>query len=108
MLIPLAVVVNPIGAECYGLSPSAIVSWIADFSNTYHAVTTWQESSPSLFKNRHLTLDQIPIVGGHPARATAPRLGLTMHFGSHTMHQASDPCWLAGGKTSSTVGILNN
>jgi len=32
--------VNPNGAECYGLSPSAMVSWIADFSNTYHAATS--------------------------------------------------------------------
>ncbi|KIM47182.1 glycoside hydrolase family 25 protein [Hebeloma cylindrosporum] len=31
---------NPNGAECYGLSPSAMVSWIADFSNTYHAATS--------------------------------------------------------------------
>lgn len=26
-------------AECYGLSASAMVSWIADFSNTYHSKT---------------------------------------------------------------------
>lgn len=30
---------NPSGAECYGLSASAMVSWIEDFSNTYHAAT---------------------------------------------------------------------
>ncbi|KAI0760064.1 glycoside hydrolase superfamily [Fomes fomentarius] len=30
---------NPSGAECYGLSASAMVSWIKDFSNTYHAAT---------------------------------------------------------------------
>ena len=30
---------NPSGAECYGLSASAMVSWIRDFSNTYHSST---------------------------------------------------------------------
>ncbi|KAI9064782.1 glycoside hydrolase family 25 protein [Trametes sanguinea] len=30
---------NPNGAECYGLSASAMVSWIKDFSNTYHSST---------------------------------------------------------------------
>ncbi|THU78877.1 glycoside hydrolase [Dendrothele bispora CBS 962.96] len=30
---------NPSGAECYGLSASAMVSWIKDFSNTYHSKT---------------------------------------------------------------------
>ncbi|KLO20213.1 glycoside hydrolase family 25 protein [Schizopora paradoxa] len=30
---------NPDGAECYGLSESAMVSWIKDFSNTYEAKT---------------------------------------------------------------------
>ena len=27
----------PSGNECYGLSQSAMVSWIKDFSNTYHS-----------------------------------------------------------------------
>ncbi|TFK37987.1 glycoside hydrolase family 25 protein [Crucibulum laeve] len=31
---------NPNGAECYGLSAAAMVNWISDFSNTYHAATT--------------------------------------------------------------------
>ncbi|KAJ7196476.1 glycoside hydrolase family 25 protein [Mycena pura] len=31
---------NPSGAECYGLSASAMVAWISDFSSTYHAATT--------------------------------------------------------------------
>ncbi|WP_460604290.1 lysozyme [Jatrophihabitans fulvus] len=30
---------NPSGATCYGLSPSAMGSWIRDFSNTYHSAT---------------------------------------------------------------------
>ncbi|HKN53552.1 MAG TPA: lysozyme [Amycolatopsis sp.] len=30
---------NPYGATCYGLSPSAMTSWILDFHNTYHAKT---------------------------------------------------------------------
>jgi len=30
---------NPSGAECYGLTASGMVSWIADFSNTYQAAT---------------------------------------------------------------------
>jgi len=31
---------NPSGATCYGLSPAAMVAWIADFVATYHAKTT--------------------------------------------------------------------
>ena len=31
---------NPYGTECYGLSALAMVSWIQDFSDTYHGVTT--------------------------------------------------------------------
>jgi GH25 family lysozyme M1 (1,4-beta-N-acetylmuramidase) len=31
---------NPYGAKCYGLGPSAMVAWIADFADTYHALTT--------------------------------------------------------------------
>lgn len=31
---------NPYGATCYGLSASSMVSWIASFSNEYHARTT--------------------------------------------------------------------
>ncbi|KAK7680196.1 hypothetical protein QCA50_016705 [Cerrena zonata] len=30
---------NPSGAECYGLSASAMVAWIKDFSTTYHSKT---------------------------------------------------------------------
>ncbi|WP_199440405.1 lysozyme [Umezawaea beigongshangensis] len=30
---------NPYGGTCYGLSASAMVNWILDFSNTYHART---------------------------------------------------------------------
>ncbi|WP_238151408.1 lysozyme [Kribbella sindirgiensis] len=30
---------NPYGATCYGLSASAMVSWIRDFANTYKAAT---------------------------------------------------------------------
>ena len=30
---------NPYGATCYGLSKSAMTTWIRDFSNTYHART---------------------------------------------------------------------
>ncbi|TFK47628.1 N,O-diacetylmuramidase [Heliocybe sulcata] len=30
---------NPDGAECYGLSASGMVSWISDFSTTYHSHT---------------------------------------------------------------------
>jgi len=31
---------NPYGAECYGLSQSAMVSWIASFADAYQALTT--------------------------------------------------------------------
>jgi GH25 family lysozyme M1 (1,4-beta-N-acetylmuramidase) len=31
---------NPYGAGCYGLSPSAMVSWIASFNDTYEALTS--------------------------------------------------------------------
>jgi len=30
---------NPSGNECYGLSHAAMVSWVKDFSNTYHSKT---------------------------------------------------------------------
>jgi hypothetical protein len=30
---------NPYGAECYGMSAAGMVSWIMDFSNTYHSKT---------------------------------------------------------------------
>jgi GH25 family lysozyme M1 (1,4-beta-N-acetylmuramidase) len=30
---------NPYGPECYGLSTSAMVSWIGDFVGSYHALT---------------------------------------------------------------------
>jgi lysozyme len=30
---------NPYGGSCYGLSASAMVNWVLDFSNTYHART---------------------------------------------------------------------
>ncbi|KIK75421.1 glycoside hydrolase family 25 protein [Paxillus rubicundulus Ve08.2h10] len=36
---------NPSGAECYGLTASAMVSWVKDFSNTYKAATgCWWKS----------------------------------------------------------------
>jgi GH25 family lysozyme M1 (1,4-beta-N-acetylmuramidase) len=31
---------NPYGPECYGLSQSAMVSWIASFTDTYESLTT--------------------------------------------------------------------
>jgi len=31
---------NPYGAECYGLSASAMVNWLKSFSSTYHTKTT--------------------------------------------------------------------
>ena len=31
---------NPYGAECYGLSQTAMVSWIASFTDTYQALTS--------------------------------------------------------------------
>ena len=30
---------NPSGATCYGLTPSAMVTWISDFVSTYHTKT---------------------------------------------------------------------
>lgn len=40
---------NPSGAECYGLSESAMVSWVKDFSKTYHSSTgVYVEPLPSL------------------------------------------------------------
>ena len=41
MLTPLKVDLldNPYGKKCYGLSASAMVSWIQDFSDTYHSAT---------------------------------------------------------------------
>lgn len=31
---------NPNGVECYGLTASEMITWIKDFSNTYHAATS--------------------------------------------------------------------
>jgi GH25 family lysozyme M1 (1,4-beta-N-acetylmuramidase) len=31
---------NPYGSQCYGLSPGAMVAWIAGFIRTYHALTS--------------------------------------------------------------------
>jgi GH25 family lysozyme M1 (1,4-beta-N-acetylmuramidase) len=31
---------DPYGSDCYGLSQSAMVSWINDFATTYHSLTT--------------------------------------------------------------------
>ena len=63
---------NPYGAECYRLSRSAMVSWIASFTNTYHARTSrW----PVIYTN-----------SGFWARCTGNYGG----FGNR------DPLWMVG------------
>jgi GH25 family lysozyme M1 (1,4-beta-N-acetylmuramidase) len=63
---------NPHGAECYGLSQSAMVSWIASFNNTYHALTSrW----PVIY-----------TTGGWWAKCTGDYAGFANE----------DPLWIAG------------
>jgi GH25 family lysozyme M1 (1,4-beta-N-acetylmuramidase) len=65
---------NPYGRECYGLSHSALVSWIASFTITYHALTSrW----PVIYTD-----------GGFWATCTGNFRG----FGE-------DPLWVAGSQT---------
>lgn len=56
---------NPSGATCYGLSASAMVSWIKSFVDTYHTKTGrypiiyttndwWQTVSTVLLRNEYV------------------------------------------------------
>ncbi|CAL1699769.1 unnamed protein product [Somion occarium] len=71
---------NPNGAECYGLSASAMVSWIRDFSNTYHSAT---EAFPVIYT----TTDWWTTCTGNSAA-----------FGS------TNPLWIA--RYASSIGTL--
>ncbi|KAI0792544.1 glycoside hydrolase family 25 protein [Abortiporus biennis] len=71
---------NPSGAECYGLSASAMVSWIKDFSNTYQAKT-------GVFPVVYTTTDWWTTCTGNSAA-----------FGS------TNPLWIA--RYASSVGTL--
>jgi GH25 family lysozyme M1 (1,4-beta-N-acetylmuramidase) len=71
---------NPYGATCYGLSQSAMVSWIRDFLNTYKARTT---RDAVIYTN----LDW-----------------WTRCTGNTTAFNATNPLWVA--RYASTVGTL--
>jgi GH25 family lysozyme M1 (1,4-beta-N-acetylmuramidase) len=71
---------NPYGSTCYGLSQSAMVNWIADFVNTYRALTSRDATIYS-------TTDWWTTCTGNSGA-----------FGS------TDPLWIA--RYSSSVGTL--
>ncbi|MGW2378375.1 lysozyme [Kitasatospora sp. NPDC001683] len=73
---------NPYGATCYGLSQSAMVSWISDFSNTVHYRTG---RYPTIYTTTNWWSSCTGNYGG---------------FG------ATNPLWIA--RYSSTVGTLPN
>lgn len=73
---------NPSGATCYGLSQSAMVSWIKDFSNTYHAAT-----------------------GRYPVIYTTTGWWTTC-TGNSAAFGTNNPLWIA--RYSSTAGTLPN
>ncbi|KAF5375676.1 hypothetical protein D9615_009335 [Tricholomella constricta] len=78
---------NPSGAECYGLSASAMVSWIADFSNTYHAAT-------SRFPSKY----RLPIV------IYTTTDWWTTCTGNSAAFASNNPLWIA--RYASTIGTL--
>ncbi|KQV12391.1 MULTISPECIES: lysozyme [unclassified Kitasatospora] len=71
---------NPYGATCYGLSQSAMVSWIRDFSNTVHTRT-----------------------GRYPAIYTTTNWWVSC-TGNNSSFGATNPLWIA--RYASTVGTL--
>ncbi|TFY81669.1 hypothetical protein EWM64_g2346 [Hericium alpestre] len=71
---------NPDGDTCYGLSDSAMVNWITDFSNTYHTAT-------SRYPVIYTTTDWWKTCTGNSAK-----------FGS------TNPLWIA--RYASAVGTL--
>ncbi|KZS88998.1 glycoside hydrolase family 25 protein [Sistotremastrum niveocremeum HHB9708] len=73
---------NPSGATCYGLSTSAMVSWISSFSSTYHSAT-----------------------GRYPVIYTTASWW-NQCTGSSTAFAANSPLWVAHYTTASTPGAL--
>ncbi|GAB7185021.1 lysozyme [Kitasatospora sp. Ki12] len=73
---------NPYGATCYGLSQSAMVSWIRDFSNTVHSRT-----------------------GRYPTIYTTTNWW-TQCTGNNGGFGTTNPLWVA--RYASTVGTLPN
>ncbi|KAF9449280.1 glycoside hydrolase family 25 protein [Macrolepiota fuliginosa MF-IS2] len=71
---------NPYGATCYGLSASAMVAWITDFSNTYHTKT-----------------------GRYPVIYTTTDWWTTC-TGNASGFQNNNPLWIA--RYSSSIGTL--
>ncbi|KAI0739124.1 glycoside hydrolase family 25 protein [Daedaleopsis nitida] len=71
---------GPSGSECYGLSASAMVSWIKDFSNTYHSA-----------------------VGVYPVIYTTTDWWKTC-TGNSASFASTNPLWLA--HYSSSIGAL--
>ncbi|KZT20844.1 glycoside hydrolase family 25 protein [Neolentinus lepideus HHB14362 ss-1] len=78
---------NPNGAKCYGLSASAMVSWISDFSNTYHSHTKRYCHHHTLQSVIYTTTDWWTTCTGNSAA-----------FASN------NPLWIA--RYSSSVGTL--
>ncbi|KAJ6582973.1 putative N,O-diacetyl muramidase [Mycena vulgaris] len=74
---------GPSGKECYGLSDSAMVSWISDFSATYHAETKRQVQYPVIYT----TTDWWKTCTGNSAKFAA-----------------NNPLWIA--HYSSSIGTL--
>lgn len=71
---------DPYGSACYGLSQSSMASWISDFANTYHSLTTrW------------------PVI--YTANSWWSQC-----VGTHLNLTSTDPLWVAS--YSSSVGTL--
>ncbi|KAJ6478776.1 glycoside hydrolase family 25 protein [Mycena vitilis] len=71
---------NPSGAECYGVGAAAMVTWISDFSSTYHAATT-----------------RYPVI-------YSTTDWWTTCTGNSAAFAANNPLWIA--RYSSTIGTL--
>ncbi|KZT37549.1 glycoside hydrolase family 25 protein [Sistotremastrum suecicum HHB10207 ss-3] len=73
---------NPNGATCYGLSTSAMVSWISSFVNEYHSLTT-----------------RFPVI-------YTTTSWWNQCTGSSTAFAANSPLWIAHFTTASSPGAL--
>ncbi|KAG6835210.1 hypothetical protein H0H93_003700 [Arthromyces matolae] len=88
---------NPYGAECYGLSASAMVSWIKDFSNTYLAKTGRYpgSSTSSLLLALALILDLVIYTTTD---------WWTTCTGNSAAFASNNPLWIA--RYASAIGTL--
>ncbi len=91
---------NPNGAECYGLSASAMVSWIKDFSNTYHSHTGVYpgKERPGPDRCRYLlTHNSIAVI-------YTTTDWWTTCTGNSAAFASTNPLWIA--RYSSSIGTL--